>query len=66
MYFGTVTDKGRFMAQVYMTRGDLFPEGPAQEMENPTVQSDFLLLALSAPAEAHPGQPEAGELGPGQ
>lgn len=57
----------RFMAQVCMRRGDLSRGGPVQGLKTPVPERDWLLLvALSAPAQAHPGLPEAGGPGPGR
>lgn len=58
---------GGFMAQVCMRRWDVSQGRPAQGMETPAVERDWLLpLALSAPAQAHPGLPGADGPGPGR
>lgn len=58
---------GGLMAQVCMKRGGLSQRVPALELETLAVERDWLLLlALSAPAQAHPGLPGVGGPGPGQ
>ena len=56
-----------FMVQVCMRRGGVSLGGPAQDHETLEQEWNWLhrLLALSAPAQARPGQPGAGGPGPG-